>query len=109
MSLLTAPLWIQVALVAEALALAWLAWRFGWRGVVWGVVAGAAFWLLFGLIASYLVGRLEGGRAALLPDILQGAVVGAARLSVVAAPLMLAGAAIGALLRRFIKPKSAVG
>ncbi|MGA0606953.1 hypothetical protein ACO2Q0_13240 [Phenylobacterium sp. VNQ135] len=108
MSLLTAPLWVQIALVAEALALAWLAWRFGWRGVLWGVAASVGFWFLLGLVASYLVGRLEGGRAALLPDILSGAVLGAVRLALVAAPLVLAGAALGGVARRFIKPKRGV-
>ena len=105
MTLLTAPLWIQVALVAEAAALAWLTWRFGWRGVLWGVAASLAFWFVLGFAASFLVSRLEGRGATPLSDIVTGAVLGALRVGLVALPLVALGALSGALLRRFIKPQ----
>lgn len=105
MSLIEAPLWIQVALAAEAGAIAWLTWRFGWRGAFAGLAASFVFWFLLGFVASYLIGRLEGGRAAEITGVLHGAVLGAVRVGVVAAPLVLAGAVAGGLLRRFRKPK----
>lgn len=101
MTLVAAPLWIQVALVAEALAVVWLTARFGWRGLAAGVAAAAAFWLLFGLGASWLVSRLEGGGAAADPvQLASGAALGAARLAVVAAPLVALAALLGLALRR---------
>lgn len=109
MSFLSAPLWIQVALAAEAAALAWLSWRFGWRGVAWGFAASLAFWFLLGLGASYLVSRLEGGRAAELSGILSGALLGASRVALVALPLVAAGTLLGVLARAFFKPKRGLG
>lgn len=109
MSLLTAPLWIQAALLAEGAAMAWLAWRFGTRGVAWGLVAGLAFWFVLGLAASFLVSRLEGGGATPVGDILQGAVVGAGRVALAALPPVAAGALAGGLARAFIKPKHGLG
>ncbi|HVI30826.1 hypothetical protein [Phenylobacterium sp.] len=99
MTLLTAPLWIQLVLVAEALALAWLAGRFGRMGFSVGVIAAAASWFLLALAASFLVGRLEGGGAAAPSGVLQGALSGAMRLGAIAWPLLLAGAAAGAVVR----------
>jgi hypothetical protein len=102
------PLWLQTALVLEALAVAWLTWRFSWRGLVWGLVGAAAFWFLFGLAASYLVGRLEGGRAAELSGLVPGAGLATLRLAQVAAPVVALGAALGLVLRRLSprKPKA---
>ena len=99
MTLLTAPLWLQLVLVAEALALAWLAGRFGRMGFGVGVAAAAASWFLLALGASFLVGRLEGGGAAESSGVLQGAFSGAVRLGSIAWPLLLAGAAAGAVVR----------
>lgn len=99
MTLLTAPLWIQLVLVAEALALAWLTGRFGRAGFSVGVAAAAASWVLLALGASYLVGRLEGGGAAAPSGVLQGAVSGTLRLAAIAWPLLLAAAAAGAVVR----------
>lgn len=103
--MLAAPAWLQTVLAAEALALAWLAWRFGGRGIVWGVAAAAASWLLFGLAASFLVSRLEGGGAPLWPDIVRGAGEGAVRLAVAVLPLLLMAALGGLLLRRVVRRK----
>ena len=109
MSLLTAPPWIVVLIVAEAIALLWLAWRFGWRGVLWGIVAALGSWLVAGLSVSLLVSRLDGGGGAPLPafaaDLLAGAVFGVARLASAALPAVAGAAALGLLGRRFIKPK----
>lgn len=99
MSLLHAPLWIQAALAAEALAVLWLTGRFGWRGLAAGVAASLAFWFLFGLFASYLVSRLEGGGAATLRDLWPGAVLGSFRLGQASWPLLAVAAAAGGLLR----------
>lgn len=105
MSLLSAPLWIQVALLAEGAALAWLTWRFGWRGLVWGLAASLGFWFVLGFAASFLVSRLEGGGATPVGDILGGAVFGAGRVALVALPLVAAGALLGGLARALIRPK----
>lgn len=99
MNLLTAPLWIQLVIVAEALALAWLVGRFGRIGFGVGVVAAAASWVLLALAASFLVGRLEGGGAADPSGVLQGALAGALGLGAAAWPLLVAGAAAGAVVR----------
>lgn len=99
MTLLAAPLWIQLVIVAEALALAWLTGRFGRLGFSLGVIAAGASWLLLALGASFLVGRLEGGGAAQSSGVLQGAVSGALRLGAIAWPLLAAGAAAGAVVR----------
>lgn len=99
MTLLAAPLWIQLVIVAEALALAWLTGRFGRLGFSLGVIAAGASWLLLALGASFLVGRLEGGGAADPSGVLQGALSGTARLGAMSWPLLLAGAAAGAVVR----------
>ncbi|WP_374468324.1 hypothetical protein [Phenylobacterium sp.] len=99
MTLLTAPLWLQLALVGEALALAWLTARFGRGGLLVGLAASLAFWFVLAFGAAFLVGRLEGGRAAGLDSALQGALAGAGRLALVAWPLLVAGAAAGAAVR----------
>lgn len=109
MSFLAAPLWIQVALAAEGAAIAWLTWRFGVRGLGSGLVASLAFWFALGLFASYLIGRLEGGRAAELSGILSGAVLGAGRVALAAMPLIAAGALFGGVGRAFLKPKHGPG
>lgn len=105
MSVLTVPPWIQVALVAAGVAIAWLTWRFGWRGLVWGLAASLGFWFVLGFVASFLVSRLEGGGATPVGDILGGAVFGAGRVALVALPLIAIGAAAGGLARAFIRPK----
>jgi hypothetical protein len=99
LSLLAAPLWIQLALTAEALALVWLVARFGRGGLMWGLAAGLGFWFVLGLGGSFLVGRLEGGAPPGPGELLQGAVAATVRLGLVAWPLLLAGLAAGAALR----------
>jgi hypothetical protein len=98
-SLLAAPLWLQLALVAEGLAVAWLTARSGWRGLAAGGLATAAFWFVLALAASFLVGRLEGGRAAEASGVLHGAALGAGRLAGAAWPLLLAAAGAGGAAR----------
>ena len=105
MSVLAAPLWIQVLVAAEALALGWLVWRFAWRGFAWGLAGAVGFWFVLGFAASFLVSRLEGGGATPLSDILAGAVIGTGRAALLALPLTLAAALLGGLLRRVIRPK----
>lgn len=102
--MLAAPPWIQVLVAAEAAAMAWLTWRFAWRGLAWGLAAALAFWFVLGLSASYLVSRLEGGGATPLADILAGAVIGTGRAALIALPLTAAGAVLGGLLRRVLRP-----
>ncbi len=99
MNLLSAPLWVQVALVAEALAVAWLTGRFGRRGLVWATLGSLVFWFLLAFVASWFVGRLEGGKAQEMSGILSGAVIATGRLALVAWPLLVAGAAAGAAVR----------
>jgi hypothetical protein len=98
-SLSDAPLWLQLALTAEALALAWLTARHGRSGFGLGLLASVAFWFLLAAAASFLVGRLEGGRAADASGVLQGALAGFGRLAAVAWPLAAAGALVGAVVR----------
>src|SRR5215207_6970035 len=74
------PLWLQAVLVAEGAAVGWLSWRFGWRGLAWSVFAAALVWLLLAFGASFLVSRLEGGGAPVLPDLLLGALMATLRL-----------------------------
>jgi hypothetical protein len=100
MTFLDLPLWLQIALAAEALAVLWLTWRFGWRGLLWGLIGAVAFWFVFAFGASYLVGRLEGGGAARPSGLIAGAGLAAVRLGQVAAPVVALGAGLGLLLRR---------
>jgi hypothetical protein len=93
------PLWIQVAIAGEALALGYLTGRFGWRGLLVGAAAAAAIWFLLGFSASFLVSRLEGGRPGVLSDLLPGAALATLRLAQVASPLIVAAAVLGALVR----------
>jgi len=109
MSFLAAPLWIQAALLAEGGAIGWLVWRFGWRGLAWGLAASLGFWFVLGFAASYLVSRLEGGGATPLSDILAGAGAGAVRVGLVALPLIAGGALLGGAARAFLKPKRGLG
>jgi hypothetical protein len=99
MSLLTAPLWLQVALAAEALAVLWLTARHGLRGLLAGLLGGVAFWFVLALAASWLVGRLEGGAAAELSSLLPGALQATLRLGAAAAPLIALAALAGGVLR----------
>jgi hypothetical protein len=103
-TLLTAPGWILVLIAAEALALALLAWRFGWRGVLWGAAAGLAFWFALGFSASFLVSRLEGGGATPPSHILAGAVTGTLRAAAAALPALAAAALLGLMVRRLVRP-----
>ncbi|HEY8571261.1 hypothetical protein [Phenylobacterium sp.] len=100
MTILDMPLWLQMALMAEGLVVLWLTWRFGWRGLLWGLLGATTFWFVFGFAASFLVGRLEGGKAQEVSGILSGAVIATVRLAPIAAPLVALGAAAGLLLRR---------
>ena len=104
MTFLDLPLWLQVALVAEALVVLWLTARFGWQGLAWSVLGAAAFWFVFGLGASFLVGRLEGGKAAGLSGLVPGALLATLRLAQVGAPVVALGAAAGLVLRR-LRPR----
>jgi hypothetical protein len=104
-TLFEAPLWIQVLVAAEASAVGWLTWRFAWRGLGWGLAAALAFWFVLGFSASFLISRLEGGGATPVSDLLAGAVIGMARVALIALPLTAAGALLGGLLRRVIRPK----
>lgn len=99
MTLLDAPRWIQVALGGEALAVVWLTARFGWRGLGWSLAASAIFWFALGLVASFLVGRLEGGRAANLAGVVAGAGLATFRLARLAWPWLVVGALVGGGLR----------
>lgn len=99
MMLLEAPFWLQAVLAAEAVALAWLTARFGWRGAVVGIVAGLLFWLALGFFGSFLVSRLEGGRPGGALVILKGALIGTLRVGQAASPLLAAALAVGGLLR----------
>jgi hypothetical protein len=100
MTLLTAPLWLQVALAAEALAVLWLTARYGLRGLLAGLLGGIVFWFVLALAGSWLVGRLEGGRAADLWSLLPGALQATVRLGAAAAPLIALAALAGGVLRR---------
>jgi hypothetical protein len=99
MMLLEAPFWLQAALVSEAVAVAWLTARFGWRGAVVGVVAGLLFWLALGFFGSFLISRLEGGRPGGPLVILKGALLGTIQIGLVSTPLLAAALAVGGLLR----------
>lgn len=100
MSLPDLPLWLWVVLVAESGILGWLTFRFGGRGLAWGALAATGFWFALSLGGSFLISRLEGSQPG--ADLLPGAVLGMAHIGAVAAPLALAAAAVGALLRRRI-------
>ena len=103
------PLWIQVAIAGEALALGYLTARFGWRGLLVGAAAAAAIWFLLGFSASFLVSRLEGGRPGVLSDLLPGAILATLRLAQVAAPAIVAATVVGGLFRwrlRSHKPRT---
>lgn len=95
------PLWLWGLLVAESAALGWLTFRFGGRGLAWGALAALVFWFGLSLGGSFLISRLEGSRPG--GDLLPGAVLGLAHIGVLAAPLALVAAAVGALLRRRIR------
>jgi hypothetical protein len=99
MMLLEAPFWLQALLVAQAVVLAWLTARFGWRGAVVGVVAGLAFWLALGFFGSLLISRLEGGRPGGALVILKGALIGTLRIGQAASPLLAVALAVGGVLR----------
>lgn len=99
MSLLDAPLWLQVALGLNALVVAGLVARRGWHGLGWSIGGSVAFWLILGLGASMLVSRMEGGRPGLLTDLVPGAFLALLRLAAIAWPLVLAAAAAGAMVR----------
>lgn len=107
MSLLAAPLWLQVLIVAEAAVIAWLVWRFGWRGLLWGLAVGLAFWFLLGLVGSFLISRLEGTGTIPPGEWFTGAVHGAGAAAQAALGPTVLGALLGALLRRLRKPKPA--
>jgi hypothetical protein len=102
------PLWLQAGLVAEALAVLWLTARFGARGLVWSGLAAVGFWFGFALLASWLVGRLEGGRAADLSGVLSGAGLATLRLAPVGGPLVALAAVAGLGLRRLSRRKPKV-
>jgi hypothetical protein len=99
MSLLTAPLWLQVALAAQALAVVWLTARHGRRGLLAGLLGGIVFWFALALAGSWLVGRLEGGAPADLSSLLPGALEATVRLGAAAAPLIALAALVGGVLR----------
>lgn len=101
MTLPDLPTWLWIALALESAALGVVAWRAGVRGLAWGAAAACAFWFALSLGASFLVSRLEGGEPG---DLLPGALLAMARLTLLAAPMAAVAAAAGLLARRFRRP-----
>ncbi len=106
MTFSSAPPWLQLVLIAEAAALGWLTYRFGWRGLVWGLLAGALSWFALAFGGTFLVARLEGAQPSGFGELAASSGAATVRLGAAAAPLLgLAGAA-GGLLRARLRPRS---
>ncbi len=102
MSVLDAPVWLQVIIAAECLALAWLTFRFGLAGLLAGLAAAGASWFVVAFGASWLVGRLEGAGPLGLRDLVVGSALATLRLAEAAGPGLALAAVVGRLARRII-------
>jgi hypothetical protein len=100
MSFLDAPVWLQVVIAAESLALAWLTYRFGSAGLLAGFLAAGASWFVVAFGASWLVGRLEGAGPLGARDLIVGSALATLRLAEAAGLVLALGVVVGAAARR---------
>jgi len=103
------PLAIWLILAATGVLAGVLTARSGLRGALAGLAAGLATCAAVALAAIYLVGRLEGGRAAGVAEILAGSVFATLRLLPAWLPMAALGVAAGAVVRRLRRRKPRQG